>query len=319
MNARARSLPTFVLVAATLAAVGCSDTQFRFDLSGGGGFYDLPFPTDLRLDAEGRPDLSGFPNPTANAVVDLLTTVAHEDARGWSTGMPVYLAFTAPIDTPQLPEDPRAFEDPASPIQLIDVDPASPERGRRFPLRVTLNPFDQSYRVGNLLEIIPVLGVELREETTYAVIVTDDAPTLGFSTLVANPDLTAVLFGLNPGGALGAEAVDVYAPLRDQLALEGVNPATVAAATVFTTGDVVKATFDLSQHVVENYDVSLENLEVDPDDGADHDRFCEIIGTVDFPQFQQGTPPFDTEGLFELGSDGMPIEQRKETAKIVIT
>ncbi len=37
------------------------------------------------------------------------------------------------------------------------------------------------------------------------------------------------------------------------------------------------------------------------------------------PQFQQGTPPFDTEGLFQIGSDGLPVEQRPETAKIVIT
>src|SRR5690606_19829191 len=62
-----------------------------------------------------------------------------------------------------------------------------------------------------------------------------------------------------------------------------------------------------------------DGLQVDPDDGASHERFCELHGTVDFPQFQTGEPPFDTGGRFVFGGDGLPVEQRKETAKIVIT
>src|SRR6185312_8861072 len=37
------------------------------------------------------------------------------------------------------------------------------------------------------------------------------------------------------------------------------------------------------------------------------------------PQFQQGTPPFDSEGLFQTGSDGLPMEQRTEDAPVAIS
>ena len=43
-----------------------------FDLSDDGtgteGFFNFPYPSELRLDEAGRPDLQGFPNPNLAAV-----------------------------------------------------------------------------------------------------------------------------------------------------------------------------------------------------------------------------------------------------------
>jgi hypothetical protein len=64
--------------------------------------------------------------------------------------------------------------------------------------------------------------------------------------------------------------------------------------------------------------VAIEGLALDPEDGADHERYCELVGTVDLPQFQAGTPPFNNAGLFEIGADGLPVEQRTEAAQVVL-
>jgi hypothetical protein len=65
--------------------------------------------------------------------------------------------------------------------------------------------------------------------------------------------------------------------------------------------------------------VTIEGLALDRRDGASHPRYCELVGTISMPQFQQGTPVFDTEGRFAYGADGLPIEQRRETVPVVIT
>ena len=37
-------------------------------------------------------------------------------------------------------------------------------------------------------------------------------------------------------------------------------------------------------------------LALDPTDG-NHDQYCELLATVNMPQYQVGEPPFNTEGL----------------------
>lgn len=87
---------------------------------------------------------------------------------------------------------------------------------------------------------------------------------------------------------------------------------------MFTTGDVVAELADLSDALLAKYSVTIDGLAIDPDGGADHPRFCELHGSVTYPQFQVGTPPFDEGGLFEIGADGLPVKQRDEVAPIVI-
>ncbi|MEZ4370370.1 MAG: hypothetical protein R3B07_06075 [Polyangiaceae bacterium] len=296
-------------------AKALAGVSVRFDLqaSHGNEFYDFPYPSDARLTANGTPDVANFPNPKNKQILASLLMIAGEHPR-FPTVPVAYFHFDAAITAPQVQDVIPA--DTSSKILLVDIDPDSPERGKLFPTIAKL-PNPDVYVPDNLLAVASFPGIVLNPERTYAFVVMRGLGDATGAPLGSPLELEKVKLGQDPAGAEGLAAQ--YKPLWETLKTLGVDTGEVAAATVFTTGDVVKATFDLSQHVVENYDVSLENLEVDPDDGADHDRFCEIIGTVDFPQFQQGTPPFDTEGLFELGSDGMPIEQRKETAKIVIT
>ena len=225
-----------------------SEVSMVFDLTGapitgGADFFDLPFPLDLRLDVEGKADLSNFPNPDDNAEVRQIVGAAHRYMDGWPTATQIYLRLTGPVDPASLPADPAAYRSSQAVVQLLDVDPASPERGRRFPLEVGFNAERETFRPANLLQVLPVQGFELRENNTYAVIVTRDLSAAAGRDMVADPNLCSVLAGRMPAGALGPEALDAYAPLAAQLALEGRDPGTVAAATVFTTGNPTERMF----------------------------------------------------------------------------
>lgn len=58
-------------------------------------------------------------------------------------------------------------------VSFIDIDPASPEYGRRFPLEVLVSTEDLPFAPKNLMSIVPVFGFTRWANTTYAVIIYD--------------------------------------------------------------------------------------------------------------------------------------------------
>lgn len=61
---------------------GRSGTQAAFDLDSdpaqAGSFWELPYPSDLRLTAEGAPQLAAFPNPRGLPLVESFRQMAME-------------------------------------------------------------------------------------------------------------------------------------------------------------------------------------------------------------------------------------------------
>jgi hypothetical protein len=280
----------------------------------GDDFFAFTLPSDLRLDADGTPDLTGFPSSRTSIVGDLLEVA---DTRpGWPTIPVAYFRFTAPL----APRDASVIFAPeaSSPFLLLDVDPDSPDRGALVPtIATTLAP--DRYTGDGLVAVAAVPGWVLHPERTYAFLVRRDANGWDGNAIEAEPTMAALLRGETPSAAWGADAAANYAPLRETLATIGLAPDDVATATVFTTGDVVAALHTMVEGVRARDHVTIEGLALDPDDGADHPRYCELVGTVSMPQFQAGMPDFDTEGHFVLGDDGLPVEQRRETVPVVIT
>ena len=97
------------------------------------------------------------------------------------------------------------------------------------------------------------------------------------------------------------------------------DPSQVAAATVFTTGDVVSDLYALSQNVKAQYSTSITNVAVDSHVLDTNGRFCELEAQVSYPQFQVGSPPYDTDGLFTFDPSGMPVKQGDLVVPITIT
>lgn len=282
------------------------------DLAAPGRFFDLPYPSDLRLSPSKTPDLRGFPNPEAVPLVADLLRAAEERRR-----FPVIPVGWFRFDGPIAPRDPEAViaAKPDSPVLLVDVDAGSPERGRLFPLVAATPPVDP-YVPANLLALAPRPGIVLHPNRRYAFVVRRALGDAAGAPLGVSTMLIPLRNGVAPPGARGAAALELYAPLWPALAMAGVAADDVAGATVFTTGDVVADTKTLTDAVLLKYRVEITGLKAGTADGRD--RYCELVGRVRQPQFQTGTPLFNTGGTFEFGMDGLPVKQRDEDVPVTI-
>ncbi len=312
------------LLISTFTVAGCSDdpepgTTVLFDLSGDvrtqEEFYNFPFPSDLRL-KDGSPDLSGYPNPSNNILLQDLMPLGSARTL-YATTSASYFQFSAELG--KRDENDLIAADKTSPILLVDIDPNSPEFARLIPT-VARTMADDDYLPPNVLAVAPRPGFILRGNGRYAMVIMKSLGDAQGNDLDIPKALQMLAAGETPEGAWGVQARELYTPLWTALDMIGVDKEQVAAATVYSTGDVVAELAELSDAVRTQYTLSLDNIAVDPDDG-DHERFCELIGTVSFPQFQTGTPPFNGSGtgVFEYDASGGLVLQRMEEAGFVIS
>jgi len=301
------SLATLVLAACTDGSAPADTIAFDLDSSlTGEAFWDLPFPSDLRLTADGRPDLAGFPNRRELPIVRDLLSAASERA-----GFPVmpiaWFKFTEV--PPQRALDQVIAAEPGADALLVDVDPTSDERGALYPL-VSQTLADDDFTGAGLVALAPRPGIVLRSHTRYAFVLRR-----GFSPSTEVPPAFADL----ARGEGPRAIVELYAPLWDTLELLAIERADLLVATVFTTGDELAVLRDRSEAVRAQAAAVIAELHVDPTDGAGHPGLCELVGTVTVPQYQVGEAPFGTAGRFVLDEQGHPIAQGSMTVPLTIT
>ena len=284
------------LLLALAAACGDSgsSTTVYFDLAHANTqatFWDYPFPSDLRLDASGAPDLASFPNPRNVPLLRELLDIVPQ-RRGWPTMPAGYFRFTRPIQM-QFSLD-QVMTD--GPIYLIDVDPSSPERGTKFPV-VAKSLVEDAYVTSNLVGVAPRPGVVLRGNTQYAYVI-------------------GKLEGVSrPGGF--SEKDPMFAAMWGTLDQIGMPRASVLVATVFTTGDEIARVQARSEAIRTMYHPAITNVQLVGD--ATYDGFCRLSAQITMPQFQTGTQPFDTGGLFQLDGNDVPAKQGTMTIPVTIT
>ena len=295
-----RTLALVLLVACTSTPTPQTHTV-AFDLDSkldtSTTYWDLPYPSDLRLAADGTVDFTGFPNDRALPVVTDLLAGAKRHA-----GFPVmpiaYFKFTDAAPSYDL----TAI---AADARILDIDPTSPELGTTYPV-VAQTLEQDAYTGKNLVAVAPYPGIVLRAATKYAFVLDKS-----FAPGVDVPDQFAALASKSSSND---KATNLYAPLWSALG----NTDTVLVATVFTTGDEVTLLQHRSEALRANH-VTIDNLHVDPVDGNQHDGYCELLATVTFPQFQTGTAPFDHDGIFTLDANGVPIKQTDLVVPLTIT
>ncbi|CAN5390208.1 hypothetical protein BH09MYX1_BH09MYX1_41510 [soil metagenome] len=291
------------------------DFDLNADLSQADQFFRMPWPSDLRLSQNGTPDLSGFPNPLDLTLVSGLAKAAQQ-RKGFPQISIAQFHFSAALAAQDSTK--VIAPDKSSPLLLVDVDDKSPERGRLFPVVAFTPPADRYLEEGTL-SIAPRPGFVLHENRKYAFVVRAGLKDAAGKDLAVSSGFSAMKALEAPAADPGLRAWKSFEPLWPTLRQINVDPTDVVAATVFTTGDVVQELADLSSAVRQKYGLTITDIAVDPTDGAKHDRFCELKGKIVYPQFQTGAPPFDTQGIFDIGSDGLPVKQRDETAPVSIT
>lgn len=285
----------------------------------GTAFFDAPYPSDARRDADGTVRLAGLPNTDPATAVDLFLGLLEtaEELPGFSQ-IPV-VWFRTSVETTPFAWPDFLLDQPASlAASIVNIDPDSPGFAESVPVVMQTLPADP-YVPERVLAVAPRPGVVLRPSTRYAVVL--DNRLAGASGETFGPDATtwSLIHGAVPESNVGETLAQAHRSLREVLPSLGLTPEQIVATTAFTTGDAPEDLATLGDRVRDAFDGTLTNLRVDPTDGADHARYCEILADAELPQFQQGTPPFDTEGLFDIGADGVPVEQRRETIPVVIT
>jgi len=285
------------------------------DLTAPANFYDLPYPGDLRLDENDRTTHVAFPGQLGNRLLRPIVALAEQRRLSPTTPF-AYFRFAAPLA--ERNADDWIAANPTAPVLLIALDATSSDYARLYPT-IASTPSVDSYVPPYLLAVAAPPGVVLAPNATYAFVVLRSLGDADEAPLGVPESFTQLRAGLVPAGALGAHAATVYAPLWPALEAAGVTLADVAAATVFTTSDPVAELATLSEALRTRHPIVIDDLHIDPDDGATHERFCELRGEAVLPLFQRGTPPYDRDGNFEYGDDGLPIVQAEGVVPLTIT
>lgn len=293
------------------------------DLKNPDQFYNLPYPSDLRLDKDGHPDLSGFPVFTEFfGFFKRLRTIA-SDRPYFPTTSAGYFRF----DQPLAKQDPNQLiaAAPNAPILLVDVDRESPERGQLFPVVASTPSPDPFYVPPHLLAVAPYPGIVLKPNRQYAYVIRRGVKDANGKAVKPTRAFKELRNGEVPHESLKRKflAYLLYKPLWETLDQLGINRGSVANATVFTTGDVVAQTAQLSDQVLARYDRNFTNLKYKPDNRISDLGYCKFVANIKLPQFQKGTPPFlffeKRAGLFEFDANNKLKEQGSDTIPVVIT
>ena len=271
-------------------------------MNGGDGFFDAPFPSDLRRDATGI-DLTGFPGvedyPLLQAYVDQASALD-----GFGTTSPIYLRFERDLNQDSLPDPAQSLDPATASLFLVDVDPTSPARGERIPVTWDWTQEETAWQPERLLATQPVWGAPMRPHTLYALVLR----TPNFKS----PDGWTEVW--QPDHPLHAH----YEALEETLFQLHIDREEIAFATVFTTQDplremalVADATRDRLEHD------SLGQVLVQEFHGRKFDAYG---GHMRIPAWQRGETPFQFEGGgFEFDEAGDPILQGWEQVEFTFT
>ncbi len=168
---------------------------------------------------------------------------------GFSTTGGIVARFSAPVDmhglAPYPDADPpdttplrdaAAYTEPTSPILLVDVDPASPERGRAVGLvpRYWAQPANADFSESDFT-VVAQPAEPLRPATRYLFVVTRALRGEGGAILGRSAETDALVDGVAEG-AYGDQVREALAVLEAEV---GVPRSAVVLASTFTTQSVV--------------------------------------------------------------------------------
>ncbi|OUS23727.1 hypothetical protein A9Q99_27205 [Gammaproteobacteria bacterium 45_16_T64] len=305
--------------------------QMVLELDNQDDFFAQGFPTNFKLDEQNKVDVSAFPIGNFAQLVPNYQYVMNRDIMGYAPNIPLFIQFGSGVLNAMLAleDNPVAYANSSAVVQLVDVDPNSPERGRRFPVYVTFEEKGSLYRPGgHLLQALPA-GEMLRENTSYALVVLSSVmPTV--SPLTSKNSILSSLLQSNDPRELDSnitlaashKALLTYAPLREQWLLEGLDVDQIIGAIVWTTGEPSQKMRQVISYVATlPPNEPSQSLELE----VEEEGYCVLKSAFHVPVYQTGSAPYlilgDTEvGLMRLNTEGEPVlhHQREAEFRVVI-
>lgn len=279
-------------------------------------FFDLPFPSDLRLTPEGTVDLSTFPNPRSNQFVQLYLDAFRERIRGFGTNGAIYFRMSHTVDESTLPSTPEETMSATSSVMLVDVDPESPDVGSLHPVVVHYQEGATRYWSPHTIALRPVYGIPLASSRRYAAVVTSRVKMAGGGDFARDADFEALIDG--GGDAAIESARAVYGDVFTTLETAGIARDDILSVTVFTTQDAIGELLAIRDWMVANYPppqvVGTLALRFDqPSRQVVAGRYGPS------PIFQEGEVPYATEGgAITLDASGNPTVHGEFDARFAL-
>ncbi|MEP7124507.1 MAG: hypothetical protein ABJE95_26500 [Byssovorax sp.] len=274
-------------------------------------FFDHPWPSDLRLE-NGSPRLEGLYNPRQIKIISVYLEAMKGVLDGFSPAAAGAVRFTGPLDAATLPQTPVDALAADASVQLIDIDPASPEHGKRKLVSLAWRPDEGVYILPNTLQFMPTIGFPLRVHTRYAFVVTTAVKGASGGAITASADLSAVL-GTSAADSRTRPAHDALAGAVKEIGTAGIAADHIAQLAVFTTADPTKELFAVRDEV----HASVPAPTADPTQwtvGYKNSSFTEYRGSYGpSPNFQAGKLPFEQYG------DGGQFQIENGKPKVVDT
>lgn len=282
-------------------------------------FFDQPWPSDLRLE-NGSPRFQGYYNPKGLGIVKSYIEVMDGLVDGFSPAGAGYLRFSGAIDLETLPATPKDALDPDASVQLIDVDPNSPEYGERKLISLSFRAKQGLYYQPNTLAFLPTPGFPLRPHTRYALVITSVLRAED-GTRIGQSDTVAMLVGTKSPNAATKAANAALADAVSEIEKTGIQRKHIVHLAVFTTADPTKELIDVRDGVAKTADPPT----ADPamwKVGKSTATFVEYTGRYGpTPNYQAGTLPFlqpGDGGQFEF-ENGLPVVQSLSDLRFSLT
>jgi hypothetical protein len=266
--------------------------------------FAAPFPSEHLRRADGTLDLSSLPRGSRVQIVDQIHQ-ALGGVAGFGTTSAIHVALEAPLDPASL-ADGVVTE---GLVELVDL-----ERGERTPIRLFFADDGGPFGADHLLTALPVQGMPLRGGALHALVLRRGLRAADGTLFERAPAMEALASGQAPAG-LGGAALEAYREALAALGSHDLDPGSVLAMTVFRTQD---ATGSLRRAVeTTDHDVApttpFEPAEV-------FDDYCVFHTTTRMPVYQEGEPPYLTEGgAWVWNEDGTLALQREEEANLWVT
>jgi pimeloyl-ACP methyl ester carboxylesterase len=269
-----------------------------------GDFFRLPFPNDIRLDAKGHVDISDFPTPGLNPLVGIDPIAAYvkvvNGMEGWGTNATVTFRFSGPINL-------GSFSGEDGIVWVDITDPTDPIFSG---IGYQTSTGNTNYVCHDMLSIRRADGFPMEPGHVYAVMLTADGKSKHGDKLVRAPNFSAMLQTSAPADAKLAAAYAKFEPMRTYLKTQSIDPDSVLVGTVITVGPTRDLMTDLaaavratdlpkaSQWTLCDKGVKspCPQAEESRACGEANSKFSEYHALVELPIFQQGEPPYLTQG-----------------------
>ncbi len=279
----------------------------------------MPWPSDIARTAGSNADLTFLPGASTPTILGQYVTLFHDRLAGFSPVGAGYFRFGGAVDPATLPASAEASRSGESSVQLIDVDPASPEHGRRLPIQWYFRPTPTRYWHANTLAVAPATGFPMRPRTRYAIVVTDAVRGPGGARFTRDRDLDAVLSATPSTDPVVTAARAAFNPALDELAGLGISRERIVTFTAFTTLDPGAEFFRAADWLRRAGPMPAS---VDRTDVVASSSFYVFSGHYGpNPVFQAGAPPYGEmgSGRFILDASGTPQVQRTEPIRYALT